>query len=165
MNTCLMEVSRESLQITCQKRMFILGSHLGRQPAVEVDQPIVSQRLQENGAASRFEYAYQFMAGVVEVQVVQNAVAADYIEMVIRKFQLFCVHYLKGEFVLQPFFACQSSCLPDPFGGDINADNVRAVTSQGKGRLALAAPVFKYFLTCAVFVDQCPVMSASCCID
>ena len=46
-----MEVSRESLQIARQKGMFILGSHLGRQLAVEVDQRVVSQGFVEEGAA------------------------------------------------------------------------------------------------------------------
>ena len=48
-----MEVPRKSLQIARQKRMFILGSHLGRQLAVEVDQQVVPQRLPEDGTAPR----------------------------------------------------------------------------------------------------------------
>src|SRR5262245_51549963 len=77
------EVALRRLKVLHQKRVLVGGPELWRQPAIEVDQRVVPERLDENRASGRTEHTREFGVRSLEVQMVENRDPAHQIEQTI----------------------------------------------------------------------------------
>src|SRR5215813_2645712 len=91
----LREVFARQVYVACEERVLVNGSQCWRQPAIEINDPIVSERLEEHPASVRFHQARKFGKSLAHIEVVQNAVSTDNIETSRRKCRLLSVHLNK----------------------------------------------------------------------
>ncbi len=85
-------MSSGELEVGQLQGMFIDGPQVGGQPSIEVDERVVAERLHEDRVSIGLECPGHLLEGLLQLQMVQDADAADQVEGPVGKVEIFGIH-------------------------------------------------------------------------
>jgi hypothetical protein len=91
------------------ERVLVLRPLRWRQPAIEVDDRVVPEWLDEDRNPGTAQYTGEFGVRPVEIQVVEHARAADEVERSVLELELLRIHLCEGDRRLRPLRRTSSS--------------------------------------------------------